>query len=61
MAGQTVTNRFYSQLSNIITTDELPDFLSFVENDLDNLLESIFYKNFQFTKSSGADWILRDA
>jgi len=43
MAGQTIVNRFYPQLSNVISTDELPDFLSFVENDLDSLLESIFY------------------
>lgn len=55
MAGQTVTSRFYPQLSNVISTDDLPDFLSFVENDLDSLLASIFYKNFQFSKSSGND------
>jgi len=55
MPTTTIANRFYPHLSNLITVDDLPEFLSFAENSLDSLLSSIFYKNFQFSKSRGGD------
>ena len=38
-----VANRYYPRLSELMTVDDLPEFLSFIQNGLDDLLESIYY------------------
>lgn len=50
-----VTKRFYPALSDLITVDDLPEFLNFAESGLDVLLSKVFYKNFQFSKSFRGD------
>ncbi|WP_183573840.1 hypothetical protein HDF18_08465 [Mucilaginibacter sp. X5P1] len=50
-----IVSRYYPQLSDLITVDDLPDFLDFAKEGLDSLLSSIFYKNFQYSKSQRSD------
>jgi len=50
-----VTNRFYPRLSEVMSVDDLPDFLGFAQDDIDGLLDSVFYKNLQFSKSKNGD------
>ncbi|MFC0514548.1 hypothetical protein ACFFGT_10060 [Mucilaginibacter angelicae] len=50
-----VIRRYYPKLSELITIDDLPEFLSFVEDGLDGLLDHIHYKNFQFSRSPRGD------
>lgn len=44
------TARYYPRLSEIITVDDLPEFLSFVENGLNSIFDKIHYKNLQYSK-----------
>jgi hypothetical protein len=37
--------RYYPRLSEIITVDDLPDFLSFVEDGLNSIFNNIHYRN----------------
>jgi hypothetical protein len=55
MPSSPVTSRYYPRLSEVITVEDLPEFLHFVENGLDNLLDRIHYKNLQFSKSARGD------
>ena len=50
-----VTKRYYPALSEMITVDDLPEFLQLAETGLNNLLNRIHYKNFQFSKSARGD------
>jgi len=50
-----ISNRFYPQLSDLITVDDLPDFLDFAKDELDSLLSSIHYKDLQHSKSARGD------
>lgn len=50
-----VTKRYYPALSEMITVDDLPEFLHFAENGLNFLLDRIHYKNFQYSKSYRGD------
>ncbi|WP_316768696.1 hypothetical protein [Pedobacter frigiditerrae] len=50
-----VTKRYYPALSEMITVDDLPEFLHFAETGLNSLLNRIHYKNFQFSKSARGD------
>ncbi|RLJ80520.1 hypothetical protein [Pedobacter alluvionis] len=54
-ANQVVTRRFYPALSEVITVDDLPEFLHFAENGLNLLLDKIHYKNLQYSKSQRGD------
>lgn len=54
-ANQVVTRRFYPALSEVITVDDLPEFLHFAENGLNQLLDKIHYKNLQYSKSQRGD------
>jgi hypothetical protein len=49
------TARYYPKLSEVITVDDLPEFLSFVENGLNAIFDKIHYKNLQFSKSYRGD------
>lgn len=44
------TARYYPRLSEVITVDDLPEFLSFVENGLNSIFDNIHYKNLQYSK-----------
>ncbi|OCX54250.1 hypothetical protein BEL04_08310 [Mucilaginibacter sp. PPCGB 2223] len=50
-----VTSRYYPRLSEVITVDDLPEFLHFAETGLDLLLDSIHYKNLQYSRSARGD------
>ncbi|WDF81189.1 hypothetical protein PQ469_14350 [Mucilaginibacter sp. KACC 22773] len=50
-----VNNRYYPRLSEIMSVDDLPEFLHFAESGLDGLLDSIHYKNLQYSKSHRGD------
>ena len=54
-ATNAISNRFYPQLSDVITVDDLPDFLDFAKDGLDSFLSSIHYKNLQYSKSQRGD------
>ncbi|MCC9066389.1 hypothetical protein [Flavobacterium piscisymbiosum] len=47
--------RYYPRLSEIITVDDLPEFLSFVENGLNAIFDKIHYKNLQYSKGYRGD------
>ncbi|SDX75638.1 hypothetical protein [Flavobacterium degerlachei] len=49
------TARYYPRLSEIVTVDDLPEFLSFVENGLNAIFENIHYKNLQYSKGVRGD------
>ncbi len=49
------TARYYPRLSEIVTIDDLPEFLSFVEDGLNRIFDSIHYKNLQYSKSYRGD------
>jgi len=49
------TARYYPRLSEVITVDDLPEFLSFVENGLNAIFDKIHYKNLQYSKGYRGD------
>ncbi len=49
------TARYYPKLSEVITADDLPEFLSFVQNGLNSIFDKIHYKNLQYSKSVNGD------
>ncbi|WP_443938921.1 hypothetical protein [Pedobacter sp. MW01-1-1] len=54
-ATQILTKRYYPALSEVITVDDLPEFLHFAEDGLNTLLDKIHYKNLQYSKSQRGD------
>lgn len=54
-ATKVVTRRYYPALSEVITIADLPEFLHFAENGLNQLLDKIHYKNLQYSKSQRGD------
>lgn len=49
------TARYYPRLSEVISVDDLPEFLSFVENGLNDIFNKIHYKNLQYSKGYRGD------
>lgn len=49
------TARYYPRLSEIVTVDDLPEFLSFVEDGLNTIFDKIHYKNLQYSKGYRGD------
>lgn len=49
------TARYYPRLSEIITVEDLPEFLSFVEDGLNSIFDKIHYKNLQYSKGYRGD------
>lgn len=49
------TARYYPRLSEIITVDDLPEFLSFVQDGLNSIFDKIHYKNLQYSKGYRGD------
>lgn len=50
-----IGNRYYPKLSEIFDPKNLPESLSFLQTQLDKLLASLHYKNFQYSSSSNGD------
>lgn len=46
-----MVNKFYPTLSSVITTDQIPEQLSFISNGMDSILDKIYYKNFIVDRS----------
>lgn len=51
----TITNRYYPALSEVITVGDLPEFLNFAEEGLNGLLDRVHYKNLQYSRSQRGD------
>ena len=51
----TINRRYYPRLSEIVTVDDLPEFLSFVQDGLNQIFDKIHYKNLQYSKSANGD------
>ncbi len=51
----TATARYYPRLSEVITVDDLPEFLSFVQDGLNSIFDNIHYKNLQYSKGYRGD------
>lgn len=49
------TPRYYPRLSEIVAVDDLPEFLSFVQNGLNSIFDKIHYKNLQYSKGYRGD------
>jgi len=50
-----ITSRYYPTISMILTEEELPDLLGFLKEGLAGLLDSIHYKDLQYSKSVYGD------
>lgn len=49
------TPRYYPKLSEVVTVDNLPEFLQFVQNGLNAIFDKIHYKNLQYSKNPKGD------
>jgi len=54
-ASTTLAKRYYPKLSEVMKVEDLPEFLSFAEDGLNNIFDKIHYKNLQYTKSYRGD------
>lgn len=50
-----IAKRYYPKLSEIVTLESLPEFLSFVQDGLNEIFDKIHYKNLQYSKSYRGD------
>lgn len=50
-----IATRYYPQLTSVLSLDNLPDELGFLEDGLENLLDGIFVKDYQIVKSKSGD------
>ncbi len=51
MSETPTTYRYYPALSDVIKTDDLPDFLNFIKEGLQTIFDKIYYKDYQVSKS----------
>src|SRR3989338_8715410 len=51
----TIVKRYYPRLSEVVTVQDLPEFLNFLENGLEQVFDRIHYKNLQYSKSFNGD------
>lgn len=47
----TTNNQYYPALSDLITTNDLPDFLGFIKDELENVFDKLYVKDYQVYKS----------
>jgi hypothetical protein len=47
-ASTTLAKRYYPKLSEVITIEDLPEFLSFAEDGLNTIFDKIHYKDLQY-------------
>ncbi|AXG73533.1 hypothetical protein DVK85_04515 [Flavobacterium arcticum] len=50
-----IARRYYPKLSEIVTVDDLPESLSFIQEGLNAIFDKIHYKNLQYSKSYRGD------
>lgn len=50
-----ITRRYYPRLSEIASIDDMPAYLSFLQNGINTIFSKIHYKNLQYTKSPNGD------
>ena len=50
-----VARRFYPALSSVVSLDNIPNELAFIKTGLTKLLNKIYYKDLQFSKSPRGD------
>jgi hypothetical protein len=43
--------KYYPALSNLISVDDLPDFLSFIKENIQSVFDNIYYKNYSASKN----------
>ncbi|OOG16125.1 hypothetical protein BWD42_22365 [Sphingobacterium sp. CZ-UAM] len=55
MSTNSINKRYYPSLAEVITVDDLPEFLQFAEEGLGGLLDRIHYKNLQYSRSPRGD------
>ena len=48
-------DKFFPQLSSVVTLDRLPEQLGFIQNGLNNIFDKLFYRDFQYIKSENGD------
>lgn len=53
--SNTISKRYYSRLSEVVTVNDLPEYLSFIKNGLVTVFDKIHYKNLQYSKNSNGD------
>lgn len=51
----TVQHRYYPRLSSVITENDIPDILGFIKTGIVNLLDRIYFKDLQYSKSPKGD------
>jgi len=52
MSNQQITPRYYPQLSQLLNSDNLPQF---VQDLINEHLSKFYYRNFQFSKSNSGE------
>src|SRR5690606_35583022 len=50
-----ITNRYYPRLSSVVSENEIPDILGFIKTGVVNLLDRIYFKDLQYSKSPKGD------
>lgn len=50
-----ITPRYYQRLSSVITPDDIPEILGFLKEGIQNLLDTVYYKDLQYNKSPRGD------
>jgi len=50
-----VQHRYYPRLSSVMTENDIPDILGFIKTGIVNLLDSIYFKDLQYSKSPKGD------
>lgn len=55
MSENNILVPYYPSLSKILSLEDLPEVFNFVEDGVNNVLEKIHYKDFQYTKSFQGD------
>ncbi len=50
-----IKSRYYPRLSSVISEEDIPDILGVIKTGIVNLLDRVFFKDFQFSKSDNGD------
>ena len=49
------TETFFPKLSSVVRIESFPEQLSFIQDGLNNLLDKLYYRDFQFVQSQNGD------
>ncbi|MDF0720550.1 hypothetical protein P0M11_11130 [Kaistella sp. PBT33-4] len=50
-----ITSRYYPRLSSVVSENDIPDILGFIKTGVVNLLDRIYFKDLQYSKSPKGD------